>query len=112
MTEIHRQESPRFVELTVLGHCNAGRINGSDLCCCGVSMLVYTIMKTLQSLNLKALTQHYGGGWCKIRFDQSSPDRDIARVALDTVMKGFELLEQSYPANVKIYENEREWKDE
>lgn len=108
MTEIHRQVTPRHVELTVLGHCNAGRINGTDLCCCAVSMLVYTIMKTLEDLNLKALTQHYGGGWCKIRFERKSPDRKTAAVALDTVMNGFRLLEKSYPANIKIYENERE----
>ena len=112
MTEIHRQVSSRYVELTVLGHCNAGRINGTDLCCCAVSMLVYTIMESLGELNLKSLTQSYGGGWCKIRFDRKSPDTDIATVALDTVMNGFGLLEKSYPANVKIYENEREWKDE
>lgn len=112
MTEVHRQISSDAVELTVLGHCNAGRINGTDLCCCAVSMLVYTIMDTLGRLNLKNLKQHYGGGWCKIRYDRVSPDSGIASVALDTVMNGFELLEKSYPANLKIYENERKWKDE
>lgn len=112
MTEVHRQISSGTVELTVLGHCDAGRINGNDLCCCGVSMLVYTIMNTLEKLKLSNLSQHYGGGWCKIRFDRLSPDADSASVALDTVMNGFELLEKSYPSNLKIYENEREWKDE
>jgi len=112
MTEVHRQLSAEAVELTVLGHCNAGRINGTDLCCCAVSMLVYTIMETLGRLNLKNLSQHYGGGWCKIRYDRMSPDVDVASVALDTVMIGFELLEKSYPANLKIYKNERTWSDE
>ena len=108
MTEVHKEISAGMVELTVLGHCDAGRINGNDLCCCGVSMLVYTIMNTLEKLKLNNLKQHYGGGWCKIRFDRKSPDTKPALVAVDTVMNGFELLEEAYPANIKVYDKERE----
>ena len=50
MTEIVYEKNTDITEITVFGHCNAGRINGMDLCCCAVSMLIFTMLDTLRKL--------------------------------------------------------------
>lgn len=106
MTQIERCSGSSFSELTVLGHCNAGKINGMDLCCCAVSMLVFTIMEALSKMNLKNLKSEYRGGWCHIRYDNNSRDSKKAHTAMDTIMGGFELLQKSYPSNITITKKE------
>ncbi len=102
MTQISREETKDKLCLTVLGHCDAGRINGLDLCCCAVSMLVFTLMESLKKLNLSSPEISYGGGWCLVRFSNKSKDYEKAKIITDTVMTGFLLLEKSYPSSVCI----------
>ena len=102
MTEICKSITSDTVEITILGHCDAGRINGMDLCCCAVSMLTYTLMEALRDTNLSGLKSTYGGGWCHIRFDTKSKDIKKAMIAINTIMKGFSLLERAYPTSVNI----------
>lgn len=104
MTEIRLEHNNGCLDLTVMGHCNAGRINGTDLCCCAVSMLIFTVMEALGAMKLSGYKASYGGGWCHICFDENSEDYSDAMIAVDTVMKGFELLQGSYPASVCIAE--------
>ena len=47
MTQIVYEKNESTTDICIFGHCNAGRINGIDLCCCAVSMLVYTMLDTL-----------------------------------------------------------------
>lgn len=108
MTEIKLSRTKQSTELTVMGHCNAGKINGMDLCCCAVSMLTFTIMETLGVMDLTGFKSSYGGGWCHIFFESDSPDAVKANIAVDTVMKGYELLENSYPSNVSIISDKKE----
>ena len=102
MTEVIYEKKRSFTELTVFGHCNAGRINGLDLCCCAVSMLIFTMLDSLGKLILKDYRHSYGGGWCHIRFSKKSPDAGKAGVVMETVMNGFGLLEKRYPSSVKV----------
>lgn len=108
MTEIKLSRTNQSTELTVMGHCNAGKINGMDLCCCGVSMLTFTIMETLGAMDLAGYKSSYGGGWCYIFFENSGRDASKADIAVDTVMKGYKLLENSYPSNVTIISDKKE----
>lgn len=102
MTEIYLKQNKTETQLAILGHCNAGRINGMDPCCCAVSMLVHTLLETLGKLNLKNYKGKCGGGWCSVRFWNRGRDARKAKLALDTVMNGFRLLSQAYPQNVRI----------
>ena len=107
MTEVCMESTPEIVEITVLGHCNAGRINGMDLCCCAVSTLVYTLMESLSRMKLSDFKRSYGGGWCHIRFGKKSKDFSEAMIAANTIMNGFNLLEKSYPTSVNIVKEEK-----
>ena len=102
MTQVCYENSGGKADLTVMGHCDAGRINGMDLCCCAVSMLTYTAMEALGAMRLSGFRSSYGGGWCHISFDTNSEDFDKATIAIDTLMKGYALLAKSYPDNVTI----------
>jgi len=102
MTQVCYENSGGKADLTVMGHCDAGRINGMDLCCCAVSMLTYTAMEALGAMQLSGFRSSYGGGWCHICFDTNSADIDKAVIAIDTLMKGYALLARSYPDNVTI----------
>ena len=107
MTQVCMETNPEIVEITVLGHCNAGRINGMDLCCCAVSILVYTLIEALGTLSLSDFKRSYGGGWCHIRFGTKSKDFSEAMIATKTIMNGFHLLEKSYPTSVNIVKEEK-----
>lgn len=108
MTDIIYEPSRNVTELTVMGHCNAGRINGMDLCCCAVSMLIFTMLDTLGRLKLKDFRHSYGGGWCHVKFLNKGKDFKKAKTVIETVMNGFGLLEKRYPSNVKITLKEAE----
>ncbi len=102
MTQICKSITNDMVDITILGHCDAGRINGMDLCCCAVSILTYTLMEALGKMKLSQFKSSYGGGWCHIRFGKKSKDYNSAIIAINTIMKGFSLLERSYPTSVNI----------
>ncbi|MBR3933729.1 MAG: ribosomal-processing cysteine protease Prp [Clostridia bacterium] len=102
MTQIVYEKNPSCTELTVMGHCNAGRVNGMDLCCCAVSMLVFTILETLARYSLKGYRYSYGGGWCHIKFLNKGKDYKKAGYATEAIMNGFGLLEKRYPSSVKV----------
>ena len=103
MTEITYEKTQDYTEITVMGHCNAGRINGMDLCCCGVSMLVFTLLDTLSGYDLEGYRHSYGGGWCHVKFLNNGKNFKKAIVATDAIFNGFQLLENRYPSSVKIY---------
>lgn len=102
MTEIHFSNK-KYTDILVFGHCNAGRINGNDLCCCAVSILVYTLLESLSKLKLDKYKGKYGGGWCHVKFLSDSHDFNKAYECIKTIFSGFELLEKNYPSSVKIY---------
>lgn len=111
MTDIVYEKNTSETELTVFGHCNAGRINGMDLCCCAVSMLIFTMLETLSNLKLKGFRHSYGGGWCHVKFLNKGNDFKKALIVLDAIMNGFGLLEKRYPSSIKITIKEDEVKN-
>ena len=108
MTEIVFEKDKEFLELCVFGHCNAGRINGMDLCCCAVSMLVYTMLDSLRKLNLQNFRHSYGGGWCHVKFSLKGEYSHKGGCIVETILNGFSLLEKRYPSSVKVIIKENE----
>ena len=102
MTQITLETTNEITDITVMGHCNAGRVNGYDLCCCAVSMLVFTLMDSLKRLELDKFSSGYGGGWCHIRFDNRSKNSAAARIVIETVTNGFRLLKGRFPSSIDI----------
>ena len=102
MTQICFETTKDTTDITIMGHCNAGKINGSDLCCCAVSMLVFTLMDSLKKLKLDGFTSGYGGGWCHVRFDNCSKNLADANTVIQTVLNGFHLLKGRFPSNIDI----------
>jgi len=102
MTEITYEKYPSYTELTVMGHCNAGRINGMDLCCCAVSMLIFTMLETLGKYILEDYRYSYGGGWCHVKFSNKGEDFKNAITVTDTMINGFRLLEKRYPSSITV----------
>ncbi len=102
MTDIRLERKQNETSISIMGHCNAGRINGYDLCCCAVSMLSFTLMDSLKRLDLKGFSYSYGGGCCHIKFKNRGKNKKRAYMALETVMNGFELLKRKYPENINL----------
>ena len=102
MTQITCEKDDVYTDITVMGHCNAGRVNGYDLCCCAVSMLTFTLMDSLKKLSLKKFKANYKGGWCHIRFENSGGHDSEAEIIINTVMNGFYLLKGRFPSNIHI----------
>ncbi len=102
MTDICLERDRKSTSVSILGHCNAGRINGYDLCCCAVSMLSFTLMDSLKRLNLKDFDYSYGGGTCHIKFKNRGRNLKKALLVIETVMNGFELLKNKYPENINL----------
>lgn len=103
MTEIILENTNTETSLCVMGHCNAGRINGMDLCCCAVSMLVFTMLQSLKKLKPCGFRYSYGGGWCHVNYIKTGREHSEANTVINTIMNGFDLLEKRYPNNVKVY---------
>lgn len=110
MTDICLERNKNITDISILGHCNAGRINGYDLCCCAVSMLSFTLMDSLKKLKLKGFDYSYGGGWCHIKFKNRGRNYTKALLVIETVMNGFELLRKKYPENINLQERSIQWK--
>ena len=102
MTSVIYESFKNETSLCIMGHCNAGRINGMDLCCCAVSMLIFTMLDSLKRLKLRKYRYSYGGGWCHVTFQNRGGNFKKAQTIIETIMNGFELLEKKYPQKVKV----------
>lgn len=90
------------VMVEISGHANSERNNGSDLCCAAESMLAYTLIDTIEKLNLPRHNICVSDGYVYISFDFVGLRSFSAVAAVKTVINGFELLSTKYPQNVLV----------
>lgn len=98
-----------YQTLSVSGHADAERVNDYDLVCCSCSMLLYTLIDSLDKhellLNAEEIEKAIDDS---LEFGKV-PNIDIKMVwnrkadaILDTVLNGFYLLQKNYKKNVKV----------
>lgn len=98
-----------YQTLSVRGHSEAERINDSDLVCCSCSILLYTLIDSLDKheliLNLdeveKQINQSIELGEVpeisiKMKWNKKSD------AILDTILNGYYLLQKNFKKNVKV----------
>lgn len=95
MTVIELKKQDGQIDITIKGHADYGK---PDIVCSAVSVLTYTLAASIE----KAICR-LNAGDAEIHIDQASPeDETVVR----TIMRGFRMLAEEYPRNVKVVENE------
>lgn len=104
MTTIKSATKGSVTTITVDGH--AGFNPGNDIVCAAASMLTYTLVQNLLDLTGAGLLE-----WCKtdekdgsmkIKVKTNKKGEAVAKIAIKTIMTGYELLQNQYPENVKL----------
>lgn len=105
MTQITWKESCGCVSVRLLGHADFARQGERDLVCAGISMLVCTLSACLETQEARGLVrlQHRKVAPGDVAFQIAILTRaEEVRAMLDTILTGFQLLQERYPENVAI----------
>ena len=97
MIKIQIRRKGRFVTVDVTGHADAAE-HGRDVICAGVSTLVLTLCETLRSIDAYGFACTLNAGCAHIEFSESRR----TRMAVKTVLCGFEMLAGSYPQYIAL----------
>lgn len=92
--------------LKVEGHSGAGTY-GNDIVCAAVSTLAFTWINELRELKERGMVEHF-------TYDQTEAGLDIifkgenesAKIAFETILTGFSMLEEHYPEFLRISRGE------
>lgn len=104
MTTITYTKNNDRISVDINGHAGFDKI-GRDIVCAAVSILSYTLRAafTRNSSNGNAENFFEKAGNGSMQFEITvKKNHDIVFAEIDSVFKGFELLEENYPENVKI----------
>ena len=89
--------------LVVDGHANYAE-PGQDIVCSAASILVYTLIDTLEQYKTNGIVKDYKAksknGRAIITCRPGGGDK--AKITYGTIMNGFRLLAEYYPGNVRI----------
>ena len=80
------------------GHANYAPI-GQDIVCAGVSVLIQTLIQSIETLTTDEIEYNMQPGTVDIKIRCLS---DLTRVLIDAFFIGVEGIAESYPDNVKI----------
>lgn len=88
-------------ELIANGHANYAE-RGKDIVCASVSILIYTLIKSIdeESLSAPAVIEMREGETL-IRVKLESENRGKICAVFEVIANGFELLQKNFPENVK-----------
>lgn len=77
---------------------------GNDIVCAGASILGYTLMNALmnQDADIKKIKEDERNGEIHIKIKGTPESKQGIKTIIETIMLGYELLEDQYPANVNI----------
>ncbi len=82
------------------GHANYAPI-GQDIVCAGVSVLIQTLIQSVETLTADGIEYSMQPGTVDIKFWCLS---DLTRVLIDAFFIGVKGIAESYPDNVKLTE--------
>lgn len=98
MINISVKSAEDAIEISAEGHANAAP-KGEDLVCAAVTILIRTLVKTLETAVPDMIKADVADGKARISVKGYDP---VAAVAIGTVCNGFELLQEHYPEHIKI----------
>lgn len=96
MTEVTRYKD----RITIKGHSGYAPI-GQDIVCAAVSVLVQTLIQSVEELTADKIEYSMQPGTVDIKFWCLS---DPSKVLIDAFFIGIKGIEESYPDNVKLTE--------
>lgn len=102
MTQVSFNITDNKCVLQVEGHANYAD-RGTDIVCSAVSILSYTIAESIENIDAREKIIDIADGHIYIEVAaEDVVSKAVCLVAFDTIMKGFELLAEYYPDNVRI----------
>ena len=104
MTIVNVNRNNHRYDITIGGH--AGFNPGFDIVCSAASMLTFTLMQALKNEfdagYMKKFEMRHASGDVHIFAVPVRECRERVEIIVDTVMLGFEMLADQYPANVQV----------
>lgn len=97
MVEIKVTRRGRHIAFDITGHAHGGA-KGEDVICAGVSTLALTLASALAHVGAPGLDATLNSGRAHIACRETKATRPV----IQTVMRGFDIIADSYPANVGI----------
>lgn len=89
--------------IVIDGH--SGYNPGNDIVCAACSVLTYTLINSLSKLGLKKYdVLEFEDGFV-ISLASETETQEKTKTIIDTIMLGFEMLQEQYPANVSVTYN-------
>jgi uncharacterized protein YsxB (DUF464 family) len=92
---------PEAYQVDVSGHAGYAA-HGQDVVCAGASTLFYTLARSLRDIDRFDVQESADGSIKRISCVPSQGQAIRARVAFRTIMQGFKMLSEEYPAHVSF----------
>ncbi|HKM28318.1 MAG TPA: ribosomal-processing cysteine protease Prp [Anaerovoracaceae bacterium] len=100
MTTIICENDMRKYTIMIDGH--SGYNPGNDIVCASCSILTYTLLNALANMDTEEFdSKEYDGGFV-IGVKGTRETWPEVKTVIETIMLGYELLQEQYPANVSV----------
>lgn len=87
---------------TIMIDGHSGYNPGNDIVCASCSILTYTLLNALANMDTEEFdTKEYDGGFV-ISVKGTRESWPTVKTTIETIMLGYELLQEQYPANVSV----------
>lgn len=87
---------------TIMIDGHSGYNPGNDIVCASCSILTYTLLNALANMDTEEFdTKEYDGGFV-IGVNGTRETWPEVKIVIETIMLGYELLQEQYPANVSV----------
>ena len=100
MTNIRCSNDREEYTIDIDGH--AGYNPGNDIVCAGVSILGFTLLNAIENQITDVCEITMIDGDIHIRVKGTVNSQQDIRTIVETIMFGYELLEDQYPANISV----------
>lgn len=100
MTTIRCENDRGKYTINIDGHSEYNP--GNDIVCASCSILTYTLLNSLANIAMEEMdTKEYDGGFV-IGVKGTCDSWTTVKTIIETIMLGFDLLQEKYPANVSV----------